>query len=88
MAAYSRGYSMPETLEAERNRLLEALRVIADFGNVNLAGAWEHELKDIVRAVVDRARDEVRKSEEAAAMVPERFGASGDLKQPWKALVE
>jgi hypothetical protein len=79
---------MRESVTDERDRLLEAMRVIADFGTINLARAWEHELRDVIRSCVDRAREKVRKSEEAAAAAPERIHATGNLKAPWSSLTE
>jgi hypothetical protein len=43
-------------LRAEIERLLEALEAIAGFGTVNLAGEYEHGLRDIIRSMTDCAR--------------------------------
>jgi hypothetical protein len=38
----------------------EALEAIAGFGSVNLAGEYEHGLRDIIRSMTDCAKDALR----------------------------
>jgi hypothetical protein len=76
---------MVDPVEAERDRLLEAMKIIADFGSVSLGELWNHELADIIRSIVDRACDEVRQSQESLAATspaPERIHAQGSHKWP------
>lgn len=52
-----------DTAEAaiqEVARLRAALTAIAGFGDVNLSGEWEHSLRDIIRSMTDRAKEELR----------------------------
>lgn len=44
------------SLRLRLGRAEKALESIAGFGNVNLAGEWEHGLRDIIRSCVDCAR--------------------------------
>lgn len=41
---------------AREMALREALELIAAFGQENLAGEWEHGLRDIIRSMTDCAR--------------------------------
>jgi hypothetical protein len=45
--------------QAEIERLTAALTLIAGFGSVNLAGEWEHGLRDIIRSMTDCARNAI-----------------------------
>ena len=49
----------PEVVLAMAARILQceaALKTISGFGSVNLAGEWEHGLRDIIRSITDCAR--------------------------------